>query len=93
MLYRWAQAKGQGFLGMWMFLLDYPDADQISDWADEAMHWCVMNKIIIGTDVGLEPKGTATDEQLSLVLGRWQEALLDTSDSEAESEVDSEAES
>jgi len=26
MLYRWAQAQGQGFQGMWYFPLDYPDA-------------------------------------------------------------------
>ena len=75
MLYRNAQALGQGFQGMWMFLLDYPDAGEISDWADEAMHWCVMNGIIVGTDKGLEPKATATDDQLALVLERWQAAL------------------
>ncbi len=75
MLYRNAQALGQGFRGMWMFLLDYPDADQISDWADEAMHWVVMNEIIIGTDKGLEPKATATEDQLALVLERWQNTV------------------
>ncbi len=75
MFYRNAQAMGKGFQGMWYFLLDYPDADQISDWADEAMHWCVMNGIIIGTDKGLEPKATATDDQLAIVLERWQNVL------------------
>ena len=75
MLYRYAQAQGQGFRGMWYFLLDYPDAGQISDWADEAMHWCVMNGILIGTDKGLEPKATATDDQLAIVLERWQNVL------------------
>ena len=75
MLYRCAQALGQGFQGMWYFLLDYPDAAEISDWADEAMHWCVMNGIIVGTDRGLEPKATATDDQLAIVLERWQDAL------------------
>ncbi len=75
MLYRNAQRLGQGFQGMWMFLLDYPDADQISPWADEAMHWVVMKGIIIGTDKGLEPKATATDDQLALVLQRWQESV------------------
>ena len=80
MLYRNAQTLGQGFRGMWYFLLDYPDADQISDWADEAMHWCVMNGILIGTDKGLEPKATATDDQLALVLERWQASLADEED-------------
>ncbi len=75
MLYRNAQLLGQGFQGLWMFPLDYPDADQISPWADEAMHWVVMKGILIGTDLGLEPKATATDDQLALVLQRWQESV------------------
>lgn len=75
MLYRSAQARGLGFQGLWMFPLAFPDADQVSDWASEAMHWAVMHKIIIGTDRGLEPKAFATDEQLSLVLERWQRVL------------------
>ena len=80
MLYRWAQKQGQGFQGLWYFPLDFPDAAQVSDWADEAMHWVVMHDIIIGTDKGLEPKATATDDQLSLVLQRWQKSLGDTAD-------------
>ena len=75
MLYRNAQALGQGFQGMWYFPLGFPDADRISDWADEAMHWCVMKGILIGTGKGLEPKATATDEQLALVLARWDASL------------------
>lgn len=75
MLYRNAQALGQGFQGAWMFLLDYPDAAEISDWADEAMHWVVMNGIILGTDRGLEPKALTTKDQLSVILDRWQTTL------------------
>ena len=75
MLYRNAQALGQGFEGMWYFPLDYPDAAEVSEWAHEAMHWCVMNGIIVGTDKGLEPKTTATDDQLALVLERWQASV------------------
>ena len=74
MLYRYAQALGQGFRGAWYFPLDHPDASEISDWADEAMHWCVMHGILTGTDRGLEPKATATDGQLDLVLERWRKA-------------------
>ena len=47
-LYRSAQAKGQGFTGTWAFPLDYDDVDQVSEWADEAMHWMVMNGVIQG---------------------------------------------
>ena len=75
MLYRYAQLLGQGFQGMWYFPLDYPDAGQVSDWADEAMHWCVMNGILTGTDKGLEPQATATDDQLASVLARWQASV------------------
>lgn len=74
MFYRYAQALGQGFRGAWYFPLDYPDASEISDWADEAMHWCVMHGILTGTGRGLEPKSTATDGQLDLVLERWRKA-------------------
>ncbi len=74
MLYRYAHTLGQGFQGAWYFPLNYPDASEISGWADEAMHWCVMHGILTGTDRGLEPKATATDVQLSLVLERWRKA-------------------
>lgn len=84
MLYRYAQKLGQGFRGAWAFPLDYPDADTVSDWADEPMHWVVMRGIIVGTDAGrLEPLAAATDGQLSLVLERWQKALTDTTDDAA----------
>ena len=75
MLYRSAQALGQGFRGMWYFLLDHPDADLISPWADEAMHWCVMKGILVGTDRGLEPKAPVTQAQLSNALQLWQDAV------------------
>ncbi len=74
-LYRCAQTMGQGFQGLWAFPLDFPDAAEVSSWADEAMHWVVMKGIIIGTDRGLEPRATATDDQLALVLQRWQDSL------------------
>lgn len=71
MLYRYAQTLGLGFKGLWVFPLDYPDAAEVSDWADEAMHWVVMKGILLGTDKGLEPKALATDDQLALVLQRF----------------------
>ncbi len=77
MLYRRAQAPGKGFQGAWMFRLDYPDADKVSAYANEAMHWVVMHEVLTGTDKGLEPRSYATEEQLSLVLRRWQKALAD----------------
>ena len=75
MLYRSAQALGQGFKGAWLFPLNYPDAVEISDWAGEAMHWAVKKGIITGTDRGLEPRTQVTEAQLDAVLERWQKAL------------------
>ena len=81
MLYRSAQRLGQGYTDAWLFPLDeYPDAAEISPWADEAMHWMVMNGIITGTDKGLEPKALAAEDQLSLVLQRWQKSMIETDD-------------
>ena len=85
MLYRNAKMYGQGFEGMWYFPLDFPDAAEVSEWADEAMHWVVMNGIIVGTGKGLEPKALATDDQLASVLDRWQKTIYG---SDADSEDD-----
>lgn len=74
-LYRYAQSKGQGFTGSWMFLLDYPDAADVSEWADEAMHWMVMNELIRGMDGKLNPGGEATRAQIATILMRY--AALD----------------
>ena len=72
MLYRCAEALGQSPEGEWMFPLGYADAAEVSDYADKAMQWAVMNRIIVGTDRGIEPQKTATEGQLSLVLERWE---------------------
>lgn len=75
MLYRRAQTLGKGFQGMWMFRLDYPDAADISEWADEAMHWVVMHEIITAEDGKLNPKAYATEADLPSVLQCWEDAL------------------
>ena len=76
-LYRYAQSKGEGFTGSWMFLLDFEDAADISSWADEAMHWCVMKGLIngIGSDL-LDPQGYATREQVAAILHRFCENIV-----------------
>ena len=73
-LYRYAQSKGHGFTGAWMFLLDYPDASEISSWADEAMHWCMMNEIINGKDGKLVPGGDASRAEAATMLMRFVQA-------------------
>ena len=74
-LYRYEQYKGGGFVGDWYFLLEYEDADQISDWADEAMHWCVMKGIIKGcTETTLVPKGEASRAEAAAIIMRYIES-------------------
>lgn len=74
-LYRYARALDQTPRGDWLFPLGFRDADTVSPWADRAMQWAVMNRILIGGREGLLPRETATDGQLSLILDRWEEFL------------------
>ncbi len=69
-VYRYAKFKGQGFTGAWYFQLDFEDAADVSEWADEAMHWCVMNKLINGYDGKLDPQGTANRAQAAAIFNR-----------------------
>ena len=74
-LYRYAQARGQGFAGMWYFPLDFRDASEVSDWADEAVHWMTMKGILTGTDDGrLAPKDSADRAQIAAMFPRLSEA-------------------
>lgn len=72
MLYRYAQSQGLGFTGTWAFSLDYADADQVSEYAYEAMCWMTMNGIFDGVgDNMLDPAGTATRAQVATILMRF----------------------
>ena len=64
MIYRYAQSLDKGFSGMWMFLLDAPDAADISGYADEAMHWIVMNEIFADAENGVKPQAALKDYEL-----------------------------
>ena len=70
MLYRYLQTFGKGFAGLWAFRLDYPDADQISDWAYEGVCWLVMNDVIQGTGSGIDPQGVLTCAQAAALAER-----------------------
>lgn len=78
MIYRYAQTLGKGYQDAWMFLLDYPDAGEISDWADEAMHYVVMNGFLTGSEEGIFPKGTVSPEELPAILAQFQKAVIGT---------------
>lgn len=71
-LYRYTQSKGGGFHDSWAFLLEFDDTSDISSFANEAMHWCVMTKLINGVgDNKLDPKGNATRAQIAAILHRF----------------------
>ena len=75
MIYRYAQSLDKGFKGMWMFLLDAPDAVEISEYANEAVHWVVMNQILTDTEDGLNPRAALKDFELIPMLSRVPGAL------------------
>ena len=58
--------------GLWMFNLDYPDKADVAEWADEAMHWMVMNGIIYGMDGKIVPQGNASRAMIATVLMRFE---------------------
>ena len=71
-LYRYEQYKGGGFVGAWMFRMDYVDLADVSDWAYEAMCWMNMNGIVNGKPGKiLDPKGTATRAEAAAMLNRY----------------------
>ncbi len=71
-LYRCAKMHGKGFTGMWSFKLDFPDADDVSPWALEAMSWMVMNGVVNGMDGKLNPQGNAQRAHVVSMLYRYE---------------------
>ena len=75
-LYRSAKAKGMGFHGGWAFPLDYDDSDQVSDWANEAIHWMVVNGVMNGvSEKELSPGSDAVRAQVATMLMRFSEKV------------------
>ena len=76
MIYRYVQYKGEGFTDDWMFMLDYVDSADVSEYAYEAMCWNTMNGIINGMDDNtLSPKTNSTRAQVAAVLVRLADVL------------------
>lgn len=69
MLYRYAgEPKVTGDLD------GFTDADQVGDWAEEAMAWAVAEGIVLGdTPTTLNPTGTATRAEAAAMLQRFLE--------------------
>lgn len=52
-------------------LISYPDAENINEWARNAMIWAVQNGIINGSDGKLEPQGNALRSQAAAMFTRF----------------------
>ena len=71
-LYRYVQKKGQGFAGTWAFPLNFSDADQVSEYAYEALCWMTMQGIVEGMDDHrLAPQEGTDRAQLATMLMRF----------------------
>ena len=61
-------------------LTPYSDADQVADWAREAMEWTVAQGLLAGRSAGatqtLAPLGTVTRAEFSAVLKTLCETVL-----------------
>ena len=81
MLFRNALALGQTPRGEWTFPLGFRDAGEVSAWAQEAVEWAVMNRILSGTDAGLAPGEKTAGNAVSAALDRWQAFLTPAGES------------
>lgn len=50
---------------------DFPDADLVSEFADEAVKWAVENKIITGDNGNISPQGKSSRAQCATVIMRF----------------------
>ena len=71
-LFRYAEYKDNKGEDYAVDLSKYEDASAISDWAVDAMTWCVASGIIGGvTETTLVPQGSATRAQVATILMRY----------------------
>lgn len=78
-LYRYAKQLGCN-MNYWQPLNIFTDADQVSDWAVEALEWAVAVGLLEGANDALMPKANTTRAQLAAVLNRYCENVLNYSD-------------
>lgn len=72
MLYRYQKDYRKAAMPAGGDLSGFPDGDQISSWAREAMSWAVGAKLMQGRNTGaLDPTGTATRAEVAAILQRF----------------------
>ncbi len=68
-IYRYIKAQGKGFTGMWSFLLQYSDREQIAEYAYEPICWLTMNEVLSGKgDNKIDPLGNATRAETAKIM-------------------------
>ena len=76
-LARYAEFKGKKGDDYAVDLSGFADLDSVSDWALDAMNWCVATELMKGvTDTTLDPKGNATRTQVATLMQRLCENIL-----------------
>ena len=71
-LYRYAASMGRDMTIHGGAALEFPDANDISDWAFYAMTWAVHNGLVRGNDTGaLNPFGTANRAEAVVLMQRF----------------------
>lgn len=86
LLYNRFLAKGQGFVGSWMFLLPCEDRAEISDWAYAAVCFCTMKGLLSDTDGYFRPQDHVSRAELAGVIA----ALAQYEAEQAEEALDTE---
>lgn len=75
MLYRYAKAYGYDTSYEEAKLLDFPDCNKISSYAQVAMAWAVTHGVLAGSDGYLNPKGYATRAETAQIFYNSDEVL------------------
>ena len=71
-LYRYTQNNGQGFQGTWAFPLQYSDAEEISEFAYEAVCWVTMKDIMGGSgDNMFNPAAEVTHQDANVIFEQY----------------------
>ena len=77
--YRYAEYAGEDVSAS-ADLSGYPDADEVSDWAEDEISWAVAERLITGQGVGgetyLAPSNDATRSETATILMRFAENVL-----------------
>ena len=78
MIYRYIDSIGKGFTGANMFPLTCADADQVSEWAFNAVRFGVMKQVLVADEEGnLNPKATLARADLVTMLYKLAELFGD----------------